>query len=89
MTEINDNSIVITDESGNEDVWKILFFYDNPERKKTFYFIFKDENPDELLVMTSEDGKSLMEPNEDEMKEASEMLETYERDPQIASIKGN
>ena len=87
MTEITDNSIIITDDSGNEDAWKILFYYENPERRKTFYFIYKDENPDDLLVMASEDGRSLIEPTEEEMEEASEMLETYEDDPKIASIK--
>ena len=87
MTEINDNSIIISDDSGNEDVWKILFYYVNEERKKTFYFIYKDENPDELLVVCSEDGVTLSEPSEEEMEEASEMLETYEDDPKIANAK--
>ncbi len=87
MAEITDNRIIITDDSGMEETWKILFYYENPERKKTFYFIYKDENPDDLLVMASEDGKTLLEPTVEEMEEASEMLETYEDDPKIASIK--
>ena len=87
MAEINDNSIIITDEEGKEDAWKILFYYENPERKKTFYFIYKDESPDDLLVVTSADGLSLEEPNEEEMEEASEMLETYESDPFFQAIK--
>jgi len=37
--------------------------------------------------MASEDGKTLLEPTVEEMEEASEMLETYEDDPKIASIK--
>lgn len=87
MTEITDNSIVLTDEEGNEDIWKILFYYENPERKKTFYFIYKEENPDDLVVMASEDGTSLLELSEEEMEEAEEMLDTFEGDPKIASMK--
>jgi hypothetical protein len=37
--------------------------------------------------LTSADGESLEEPDEEELEEASEMLETYQNDPKIASIK--
>lgn len=87
MSEILDNSIILTSQEGKDETWKILFYYENPERKKTFYFIFKESAPDDLLVLTSSDGKSLEEPSKEEMEEASEMLETYENDPKIGEIK--
>ena len=40
MAEITDNRIIITDDSGMEETWKILFYYENPERKKTFKILF-------------------------------------------------
>lgn len=87
MSEILDNSIVITSEDGTDVSYKILFYYENPERKKTFYFIFKEESPDDLLVYASADGKTLEQPSDEEMEEAEEMLDTYESDPKIASAK--
>jgi len=87
MSEILDNSIIITGEDGKDESYKILFYYENPERKKTFYFIYKEETPDDLLVYASSDGKSLEQPSEEEMEEAEEMLDTYESDPKIASVK--
>ncbi|MCQ2743070.1 MAG: hypothetical protein MJ239_07300 [Bacilli bacterium] len=87
MSEIKENEIVITKDDGSEETFKILFFYTNPERKKDFYFIYKDENPDELIVLCSEDGKELMECTEEEFEEANEMLETYENDPKIQEAK--
>jgi hypothetical protein len=87
MSEILDNSIILTGDDGKDETWKILFYYENPERKKTFYFIFKEADPDNLVVLTSSDGKTLEEPNEEEMDEASEMLDTYQNDPKIEEIK--
>jgi hypothetical protein len=37
--------------------------------------------------MASADGKELSEVSEEEFAEAQEMLETYEKDPKIQSIK--
>jgi hypothetical protein len=87
MIEITDNTIQITQNDGTVDTWKIYFYYHNPERKKDYYLIFKDEDPDSLLVMASADGKELEEVSEEEFAEAQEMLETYENDPKIQSIK--
>ncbi len=87
MLEINDNTIIITKEDGTSEEWKIYFFYHVDERNKTYYFIYKEEDPDSLIVMASSDGQSLEEVSDEEYEEASEMLETYENDPKIASIK--
>ena len=37
--------------------------------------------------MASEDHETLMDVSEEEMKEAQEMLNTYEEDPDIQEIK--
>ncbi|MBQ7994882.1 MAG: hypothetical protein IJ247_01530 [Bacilli bacterium] len=87
MIDIKDNTIAIMDDDGNEDLWKILFFYTNEERGKTFYFIFKDESPDEIVVMASKDGESLETPTEEEYAEAEEVFAAYEEDPKIQEIK--
>ena len=50
--EINDNTIVITKDDGTSESWKIYFYYHNDERKKDFYFIYKEEDPDNLVVMS-------------------------------------
>ncbi|MCR4561706.1 MAG: hypothetical protein K5694_00665 [Bacilli bacterium] len=85
--EITDNTIVITEEDGSEQVWKIYFYYHNDDRNKDYYLIYQDEDPDTLIVMASEDGKSLSTCSEEEMEEADEMLEAYENDPKIKGIK--
>lgn len=87
MLEIQDNTIYITKDDGSIDEWKIYFFYHVDERNKTYYFIYKEEDPDSLIVMSSCDGKSLENVSNEEYEEANEMLETYENDPKIASLK--
>jgi len=87
MIEINDNTISITKEDGSTESWKIYFYYHNPERGKDYYLIYKDEDPDSLIVMSSADGKELSEVSEEELQEAQEMLETYENDSKIQTLK--
>jgi len=87
MFEISDNTIVITKDDGSNETWKILFYYHNDERNKDFYFIYKEEDPDNLVVMASTDGQELLNVSEEEFAEAEEMLETYESDPKIKTLK--
>lgn len=87
MIEIGDNTIVITKDDGSSEDWKIYFYYHNDERKKDFYFIYKESDPDNLVVMASADGKELLNVTDEEYEEAQEMLATYENDPKIAEIK--
>jgi hypothetical protein len=56
-------------------------------RKKDYYLIYQDGDPDSLLVMASADGKELTNVSDEEYAEAEEMLETYEKDPKIQSLK--
>ena len=87
MAEILDNTIVISDDEGNEQEWKILFHYENEERGRTYYFIYREEDPDNLTVVASENGEELILPDEEELEEAEEVLEAYENDPKFAEIK--
>ncbi len=86
MLEIKDNSIEIEKDDGSKELWKILFYYDNPERKKTYYLIYKEEDPDSLLVLGTEDGKSLSPVSEEEIEEAEETLRAYEEDPKMGEL---
>ena len=77
----------VINEKGERVVeWKIYFFYQNPERKKTFYFLYQESDPDSLVVMASADGKTLENVSEEEYQEAEEMLETYENDTKIQVV---
>lgn len=87
MLEINDNTVVITKDNGEEDVWKLYFYYTNEERGKTYYFLFKEEDPDSLIVMASKDGESLIDLTDEELEEADEVLSSYESDPKIEAIR--
>lgn len=83
----NDNDMVITDEDGNEQLAKILFYYHNDQRSADYYFLFKPETPDEVVVMASEDGNSLREVSEEEFEEAQEVFSAYEEDPLIEEAR--
>lgn len=87
MLEINDNTVVITKDNGEEDVWKLYFYYENKERGKTYYFLFKEEDPDSLIVMSTSDGKTLENVTDEELSESEEILEAYENDPKIEEAR--
>lgn len=87
MLDIQDNTIAITLDDGTVETWKILFYYHNDEREKDYYFIYKDEDEDSIIVMGSKDGETLEECSEEELEEAEEVLEAYESDPKIGDIK--
>lgn len=87
MIEAKDNDMVITREDGTEDLWKIYFYYVEEESGKTFYFLYKEEDPDSLIVMASLDGKELSPVSEEELARAEEVLGAYEEDPAIQEAK--
>ena len=87
MLEITDNTVIITKDNGEEDVWKLYFYYENKERGKTYYFLFKEEDPDSLIVMATSDGKALENVTEEELSESQEILEAYENDPKIEEMR--
>ena len=87
LEPINDDDIVITDENGNEQLCKILFYFHNDNRNKDYYFIFKQEDPDSIIVLSSEDGNSFQECSDEEFEEAQEVFEAYNADPKIQQAK--
>ncbi|MCR5348270.1 MAG: DUF1292 domain-containing protein [Bacilli bacterium] len=88
MIEIkNDNDIVITKEDGTEQLLKILFYFHNDQRNKDYYFIYEEGNEDEVMVLSSSDGKSLETLTDEEYDEAEQVFEAYESDPAIQKLK--
>lgn len=90
MEPRNDDEIVIYDEEGNEYLMNILFTYENEERGAEYVFLFDDATPEEVIVMRYNDEHELFEvTDEEELKEAEEVLEAFNEDPNIQEIKDN
>ena len=88
MEPRNDDEIVIYDEEGNEYLMNILFTYENEERGAEYVFLFDDATPEEVIVMRYNDEHELFEvTDEEELKEAEEVLEAFNEDPNIQEIK--
>lgn len=88
MFEIkNDNDIIITDDNGNEELDKILFYFHNDNRNRDYYFIYKEDDPDSIIVLGSEDGQSFFELSDEEFEEAQEVFDAYNNDPKINEVK--
>ena len=85
--EINDNEIVLTKENGEKEVAKILFYFHNDQRGKDYYFLYKEENPDDVIVMSSSDGTSLEEVDDEEFDEAEQVFEAFQEDPKIEEAR--
>ncbi|MCI5940334.1 MAG: DUF1292 domain-containing protein [Candidatus Enteromonas sp.] len=85
--EINDNEIVLTKENGEKEVAKILFYFHNDQRGKDYYFLYKEENPDDVIVMSSSDGTSLDEVDDEEFDEAEQVFEAFQEDPKIEEAR--
>lgn len=84
-----DDEMLITLENGEEKVMKILFTYDSEQRKKSYVFLY-DENDDEnVLVFSYNEKDSSLEEIEDEeeYKEAEEVLNAFYEDEKIQSLK--
>lgn len=85
--EINDNEIVLTKENGEKEVAKILFYFHNDQRGKDYYFLYKEENPDDVIVMSSSNGTSLDEVDDEEFDEAEQVFEAFQEDPKIEEAR--
>lgn len=87
-TKKDDFEIKIYDENKNEFIFKILFTYENENRNSKYVFLYKEEVPDEIIVMKYNDNNEIFEIyDEEELKEAQEVLDAYESDPKINEIK--
>lgn len=90
MEPINDDQIVIYDEDGNEFLMNILFTYENEERGAEYVFVYDEAQPDDVFVMRYNEEHELFEvTDEEELKEASEVLDAYNDDPTIQEAKNS
>lgn len=86
---MDDNKIIISDESGNEVVFNILFTYENEERARSYVFVYKDGEEDNVMAFIYNDlTKEISEIEDDEeYSEVEEVFNAYNEDPKIAEIK--
>jgi len=86
---ILDDEMIITNESGEEKVMKILFTYESEQRQKEYVFLYEKDNEDNVLVFAvNKDGESLEEIEDDEeYAEAEEVFNAYMNDEKIQEIK--
>lgn len=86
---ILDDEMVITTDSGEEKVMKILFTYESEERKSQYVFLYEKDDEDNVMVFkVNEKDQSLEEiEDDDEYSEAEEVFNAYMSDEKIQEIK--
>ena len=86
---ILDDEMVITTDSGEEKVLKILFTYESEQRGKQYVFLFEKDNEDDILVFAVNEKEETLEEIEDdeEYAEAEEVFNAYMNDEKIQEIK--
>lgn len=90
MRELKDDEIIIYDDEGKEFLMKILFTYENEDRNSEYVFVYEESNPDDVYVMKYNDNNELFEvDDEEELKEAEEVLNAFNEDPKINEVKEN
>ncbi len=90
MRELKDDEIIIYDDEGKEFLMKILFTYENEDRNSEYVFVYEESNPDDVYVMKYNDNNELFEvEDEEELKEAEEVLNAFNEDPKINEVKEN
>lgn len=84
-----DDEMIVTTADGEEKVMKILFTYDSEQRQKSYVFLYDEKDEDEILVFSyNEKDSSLSEIEDDEeYKEAEEVLNAFFEDEKIQEIK--
>ena len=78
MAKMQDNKIMIQDEDGNEHLIEVIFTYENEHRNKKYVFFLNPTNEDEVIVMSYDDNGELNEIDDEEFKEAEEVLSAFE-----------
>ena len=86
---ILDDEMIITNESGEEKVMKILFTYESEQRHKEYVFLYEKDNEDNVLVFAVNEKEESLEEIEDdeEYAEAEEVFNAYMNDEKIQEIK--
>lgn len=84
-----DDEMLISTPNGEEKLMKILFTYESEQRHKQYVFLYDEKNEDEILVYSyNEKDLSLEEiEDEEEYKEAEEVLNAFFEDEKIQEIK--
>lgn len=71
----------IINEDGKEITYKILFTYENEQRNSSYVFLYLPSDPDDIYVFRyNETGEVFVIEDEEELKEAEEVLEAYNND---------
>lgn len=87
MRELKDDEIIIYDDEGKEFLMKILFTYENEDRNSEYVFVYEESNPEDAYVMKYNDNNELFEvEDEEELKEAEEVLNAFNEDPKINEV---
>lgn len=86
---IDEKEMIVTDANGVEHVMKILFTFDNDERKTSYVVLSEPNNEDELMVFGyDEETHELREIEDDEeYSECEEVVNCYLDDPKFNEIK--
>ena len=86
---ILDDEMIITTDSGEEKVMKILFTYESEQRHKQYVFLFEKEDEDNVLVFAVNEKEESLEEIEDdeEYAEAEEVFNAFMNDEKIQEIK--
>lgn len=86
---ILDDEMIITTDSGEEKVMKILFTYESEQRHKQYVFLYEKEDEDNVLVFAVNEKEDALEEIEDdeEYAEAEEIFNAYMNDEKIQEIK--
>ena len=86
---ILDDEMVITTDSGEEKVLKILFTYESEQRGKQYVFLYEKDNEDDVLVFAVNEKEETLEEIEDdeEYAEAEEVFNAYMNDEKFQEIK--
>lgn len=86
---ILDDEMIITTESGEEKVMKILFTYESEARKKQYAFLYEKDDEENIVVFAVNEEEGSLEEIEDdeEYAEAEEVFNAYMNDEKIQEIK--
>lgn len=76
--KLHDDELLVVDEDGKEFTFKILFTYDNEERKTKYIFFYDPADEEEVLFARYfEDGHLEYIEDEEELEEVEEVFAAY------------
>ena len=86
---LSEEEMLVTNETGEEKVMKILFSYESDRNHREYVFLYEKDNEENVLVYrVGLDNESLEEIEDDEeYAEAEEVFNAYMNDEKIQEIK--